>query len=155
MWQKNALRLVGATVVAGVAVAVGACADCRNVETRELGIECNADASFQGELHFDSAGTYRTFLSDRCLPGEDAAAIDAIVGDVDFGTEAVFVARGARAGVSRCIEARAAETVEACGEGLKIVFDDVESADPVCPGDWTIALAMPRQELRSALDADE
>jgi hypothetical protein len=142
------VALTGAVLVVG-------CSDCRPVQTRELGLECSADAAFRGELHIDSAENFRSFLTDRCLPGADDATVDAVVEGVDFGAEAVFVARGSRAGVSRCIEARAAESVDACNDGLKIVFDDVESGDTVCPGDWTIAFALSRQDLRSALDADQ
>jgi hypothetical protein len=134
----------------GVGALASACLDCRPVETRDLGIDCSGSSTFRGELHLDSAETWRTFLTDRCLT-DDGADIDAAVAAVDFSTEAVFVARGARSSVSRCIVGRAVETVDACGDGLKIVFADDENGDAVCPGDWTVAFTLPREDLRSAL----
>lgn len=131
--------------------AVG-CVDCRPVQPRDLGIDCAALAAFRGEIHLDSADTWRSFLSDRCLTESSAADIDAVVDAVDFAVEAVFVARGVRSGIARCLESRKVESVDACGDGLKVIFEDQESGDVVCPGDWTIAFALPRAELRSALE---
>jgi hypothetical protein len=140
-----------AFAVAGAA----ACLDCRPVETRDLAIECSPIASFRGELHFDSPDTWRSFLTDRCLFDATDAEIDAAVAAVDFSTEAVFIARGARAGVSRCLVARGVESVDVCGDGLRVIFEDDESGDQACPGDWTVTFAIPRDELRAALDADD
>jgi hypothetical protein len=143
-----------AIAIAAAAVLVG-CFDCRPVTTRDLALECSAASAFRGELHFDSADTWRSFLTDRCLFDATGAEIDAAVAAVDFSREAVFVARGARAGVARCLEARGVESVEACGDGLRILFEDSESGDANCPGDWTVVFAIGRADLRSALDADD
>jgi hypothetical protein len=128
------------------------CFDCRPVETRPLALDCAAAATFRGELHLDSAETFRSFLSDRCLTEATATEIDAVVAGVDFTTEAVFVARGARGSIARCLESRVTESVDVCGDGLKVIFEDEESGDDVCPGDWTIAFALQRADLRAALD---
>jgi len=143
------------TALAAAAV-LGGCFDCRPVTTRDLALECSAASTFRGELHFDSADTWRSFLTDRCLFDATPEQIDAAVGAVDFSREAVFIARGARGGAARCLEARGVETVDACGDGLRIVFADDESGDALnCPGDWTVTFALSRADLRSALDADD
>ena len=135
-----------------VAVASIACTPCHTVETTPLAVECEQGANFTGELHFDSAATFRSFLSDRCLPTSGSEAVDDVVNSVDFTTEAVVVARGARAGTGRCIEERGTESVDVCEDGLRVVFDDVESGDVnSCGGQWTVAFSLPRSELRTAL----
>jgi hypothetical protein len=149
------IALVVSVVVVVVATVVGGCFDCRPVTTRDLGLECSAASTFRGELHFDSAETWRSFLTDRGLFDASAEQVDAAVAAVDFSREAAFVARGARAGVARCLEVRAVETVDACGDGLRILFDDTQTGSVECPGDWTISLALSRADLRSALDADD
>ncbi len=146
------VNVVGAVAAVVAATAVGGCVDCRPVTTRDLGLECSAGSTFRGELHFDSAETWRSFLTDRCLFDASTEQVDAAVAAVDFSREAAFVARGPRAGVARCLEGRAVETVDACGDGLRILFDDTQTGNVVCPGDWTIALALSRADLRSALD---
>lgn len=139
-------------VVAGAPV--GACLECRTVDATPLPAVVCDGADFEGELHFDAAATFRSFLRDRCMTQASDDTLDAITNSVDFNTRAAFVAVGSRAGVGRCVQARAAGSVEACEEGLRIVFDDVTTADPVCAGVWTVALSLPRGELRAAL-ADE
>lgn len=148
------MRVALVVTVACVAAVLGGCFDCRPVTTRDLGLACSAASTFRGELHFDSAETWRSFLTDRCLLDATPAEVDAAVAAVDFTREGVFLARGLRAGVARCLEARAVETVDACGDGLRVVFADDESGDTNCPGDWTVAFALDRADLRSALDAD-
>ena len=128
-----------------------ACLPCHPVTTTPIALECDAGAAFNGELHFDSAPSFRSFLNDRCLLESSDEAIDAIVADVDFGVDAVFVARGARSSAGRCITARAAESVNVCDDGLRVVFDDVESGDLNCGGSWTVAFKLPRDEMRAAL----
>lgn len=145
-------RLLASVLVVGLSAV--ACFDCRPVQTRDLGVSCSPAASFRGELHFDSADTWRTFLTDRCLFDATDTEVDAAVAAVDFTSEAVFIARGARASVSRCLVVRNVESVDVCSDGLKIIFDDDESGDQACPGDWTISFALPREQLRAALDAD-
>lgn len=149
------MRVALVVIAISAAGVLGACFDCRPVTTRDLALECSPASTFRGELHFDSAETWRSFLTDRCLFDADPSQIDAAVAAVDFSREAVFVARGARAGVARCLEARGAETVDACGDGLRVLFDDDESGETICPGDWTVTFALSRADLRSALDADD
>ncbi len=149
------MRVALVVIAVSAAVVFGGCFDCRPVTTRDLALACSAASTFRGELHFDSAETWRSFLTDRCLFGDDAAGIEDAVAAVDFSREAVFIARGARAGVARCLEARGVESVDACGDGLRVLFVDDESGDANCPGDWMVSFALSRADLRSALDADD
>jgi hypothetical protein len=144
--------LVVATVVV---VAASACTPCRRIETTPIALDCAQRAAFSGELHFDSAGSFRSFLSDRCLLDSSDDEIDGFVDDIDFSKDAVFVARGARAGSLRCIQERDAESVDVCDDGLHIAFADEESADASCGGSWTVAFVLPREELRAAIDDDD
>ncbi len=136
-------------------VLVVACSPCRRIETTPVEIDCTANSDFVGELHFDTAGSYRSFLSDRCLTDAAPAEIDALVAAVDFTQQAVFVARGVRQGISRCIQTREAENVDVCDDGLRVVFLDEESRDETCGGLWTVALVLPREELRAAIEDDD
>lgn len=157
LWYDVGVRSIVASVVVVVTASagLGACSPCRRIETTRLELDCAANVDFSGEIHLDTAGSYRSFLSDRCLTEADDAAIDALVDDVDFTTQAVFVARGARQGFSRCIEDRQADTVDVCDDGLRIVFRDDESGDPTCAGDWTVAFVLSREELRAAIKDDD
>ncbi len=139
------------SVLVFVVVSVSACAPCRRIETTPLALDCDQAGQFSGELHFDSADSFRSFLTDRCLPDADASEVEDFVGAVDFSTDAVFVARGFRAGTGRCIVSRATESVDVCDSGLQLVFDDEESADASCGGQWTVAFSLSRDDLRAAL----
>ena len=155
-WYDLSVRVVLSLVVAVVVNVAAGCDDCRAVEPRSLDFECDGAASFRGELHLDSAGTWRAFLSDSCLPTAVDARIDELVAAVDFNVDAVFVARGARLSTTRCLVAREAESIAACTDGLRIIFDDEEIGPDNCPGgDWTVALLVPRADVRSALAANE
>lgn len=145
------VRFVFAAFVFAVTVAVVGCSPCRRVETTPIAVDCDQAAAFTGELHFDTADSYRNFLNDRCLLEASDEAIGALVDDVDFSTDAVFVARGSRGGANRCITERAAETVNVCEDGLRVVFADVETREE-CGGLWTVAFKLPRDELRAALE---
>jgi hypothetical protein len=148
----SAAVVVVTTGGAGVAGALGAtmgCLSCRTVAAKPLAVECAPSSSFRGELHFTDADAFRSFLTDRCLLSADAAA--GVVDDVDFGVDGVFVARGPRAAPGRCVEHRVVDDVSVCVDGLRVAFaDDVTGATP-CVGDWTVAVALPRAELRAAL----
>ncbi len=134
-----------------VAFAVG-CDNCRRIETRALDFECAATASFRGELHLDSEATWRSFLTDRCLPDAAAAEIDAHVKSVDFDVDAVVAARGERLSNGRCIARRAPESVDVCSEGLRVIFDDVETSVETCvASSWTVILVVARSDLRDAI----
>lgn len=157
-WYDDRVRALSpfavAVVVAAVVGVVG-CDDCRAVETRALDLDCQGVA-FRGEIHLDTADTWRSFLRDRCIPTAEAARIDALVAEVDFAVDAVVVASGARLSTTRCLQTREAESVDACVDGLRIVFDDVEIGPEDCDGtNWTVALLVPRGELRAALAANE
>lgn len=138
-------------VLAVLPVVGAACLPCHPVTTTPIALDCDAGAAFTGELHFDSAASFRSFLNDRCLLESSNEAIEAIVADVDFGVDAVFVARGPRDSAGRCITERGAESVNVCDDGLRVVFDDVESSDAACGGSWTVAFKLPRDEMRAAL----
>jgi hypothetical protein len=148
------LLVFGVGVSAVVGLGSTGCGGCREVAVQPLAVDCGPASTFGGELHFVDAATWRSFLTDRCLTPDDAT-IDALVAGVDFSTQAVFVARGSRAVGGRCVAERAVDTVGACSDGLRVVFDDVESGDVPCPGDWTVAFALPRSELRAALANDD
>jgi hypothetical protein len=140
--------LVGLVVLA---LGTSACRPCRSVEFRALPLTCAPTTPAQ-ELHFDREAPFRTFLTDVCGPGAQPEQIDAIVEQVDFGTEAVFVAIGARLAGQRCVRERAAEEVSACDNGLRVVFADSVDSDPqVCGGIWTVAVVLHRDDLRAAL----
>lgn len=151
LWYDVGVRFF----VVFVVVAAAACTPCRRIETKPIELDCEGGAAFTGELHFDSADSYRSFLTDRCLPTSNSSEVEDLVDAVDFTVDAVFVARGARAGSLRCIEERATESVDVCDDGLHVVFDDVESGDASCGGSWTVAFALPREELRAAIDDDQ
>lgn len=138
-------------VVAVVVVDVG-CLACRRIEPRTLGVVCEDAAGFSGEIHLDSAPQYRNFLRDTCLPDSSDAAIEALVGEVDFSVDAVFVAGGPRAVGGRCVTARATESVDVCDEGLRVVFADEEEATEACGGFWTVSFAIDRGDLRAAVN---
>jgi hypothetical protein len=152
-------RVAGPGVLAGLAatlapaagVPLAGCLPCRAIEARPLALDCTAQSTFRGELHFTDAATFRSFLTDRCLGPDAVAAADALVAGVDFGTDAVVVGRGPRAGTGRCIEARAVESVSICDDGVRIAFVDTITSALPCTGDWTVAVLVSRSELRSAL----
>lgn len=130
-------------------------APCRDIEVRPLELQCSPTSSFTGELHFDSAATFDTFLRQQCLLGDDSPAADAALQSVDFDTEGVFLAAGPHALRQRCLSARELGSVQVCSTGLKVYFHDEYRAEGGnCPGTrWTVAFALPREELRAALEA--
>ena len=140
-----------AVVLPVVALApLGGCLGCRDVAVTPLDLDCSPASPFRGELHFTDADAWRSFLTDRCLTPDDPS-VDTRVDAVDFTTQAVVVARNLRDVGGRCLEQRQVEAVSACEDGVRVVFDDVESGELPCPGDWTVAFALPRSELRAAL----
>jgi hypothetical protein len=148
-----------ATAVLGALVATACGAPCRDIEVRTLALECSAASTFAGELHFDSAAPFDTFLREECLVGEAPpagdVAIDVVVQSVDFSTRGVFLAAGPRALRGRCLQARELDTAQVCGNGLKLYFlDEYRAEGGNCPNTrWTVAFSLPREELRAALEA--
>jgi hypothetical protein len=140
---------VAVTTVVGQPLA--ACAPCHGVDAEALDLECASSSTFDGELHFTDAATFRSFLTDRCLGPDAAAAVTELVDAVDFATDAVVVARGARAGTARCVEERTVDDVSVCDDGVHVAFADVVTNATPCAGDWTIAFSLPRAELRAAI----
>lgn len=141
-----------------LAVASGCGAPCRDIEARPLELTCDATQGFSGELHFDSQATFDTFLRQQCLPpgADDIAA--GVLASVNFDAEAVFVAvRPHDLGPGRCLRARALDSAQVCATGLRLLFnDEVRTPGEVCPATrWTVAFALPRAELRAALEAAE
>jgi hypothetical protein len=158
MTRRRGSRIVGAVMVAAMAASCGL--PCRSVSTRALELECEPLSPFRGEIHFDSAATFETFLLQDCLAEEGAEAqAAALIGQVDFTTEAVFVASGAASldQGARCILERSVGDAEVCDDGLKVSFDDIETDGVAgCPSSkWTVAFALPRDELRAALAAGD
>ena len=150
------LALLGALACVVATLSCGR--PCRAIAVTPVALACDAAAAFEGENHFDDRATFETFLeSDECLPDADDAARAEVLESVDFLNDVVFVAvgdrgqTGAAGEVLRCIESRAADVVEVCDDGLRIAFADrVTDATP-CPGKWTVAFQLPREEMRAAL----
>lgn len=144
-------------VLVALALVPAACGTpCRGIETRELAFECAATTGFTGELHFDSEATFDTFLRQQCFAAGDDGDADAILEDIDFTTEAVFVATGPdRLDESRCLVSRELDEAQVCATGLKVYFRDELRRDGTdCPGTrWTVAFVMPREDLRAAIEA--
>lgn len=152
----NARQLVAA--LAAVAACVGGVTNvascgpaCRPIEFSLIDLECENNAQFRGELHLDSRAVYDTFLRDQCIASATEGQIEALRDDVDFARDAVFVASRARDEQLRCIVERAVEDVEVCDTGLRVTFVDKTSTDPVCPGRWTTAFSLSRDDLRTAI----
>jgi hypothetical protein len=145
-------RFVVACLALAASLLAASCGvQCRGIDVRELDLACNETLSPLGELHFDSAASFDTFLRQQCLFGADPASIDAIVESVDFTTEAVFVAVNLRAEAGRCLVDRELDGVQVCTEGLKLGFIDEASTDVACGGVWTVAFVLDRGDLRAAL----
>jgi len=133
---------------------------CRPIEVRPLAVECeNLDiGQFQGELHFDSAPPFETFLSQQCMPNAAEDRLAQIVESVDFTREGVFVVAGRNnLDSTRCVETRELDDAEVCTNGLRVYFEDsYRSVDRGCPsGVWTVAFALSRADLAAALEAGE
>jgi len=153
---RGALLRVLLCVLLGALLAASCGTPCRGIETRALDFECSASATFTGELHFDSRATFDTFLRQQCLSIAQQDTVDALLDEVDFDTEAVFVAAGPhRLDDQRCLVTRELDGAQVCTTGLKIYFaDQMQRADAQCPGTrWTVAFALPREELRAAVEA--
>lgn len=131
----------------------GGCGDdCRAVEHRALAIDC--EGGFSGELHFDAAATFDTFLQQRCLLAPSDAEVAGLLASVDFSDEAVVVASRPRTlADGRCIATRSLADVSVCGDGLRVDFVDAyETALDACPvSNWTVAFVLSRDDLRTAL----
>jgi hypothetical protein len=149
-WYCLRVQHVVRLVVVVMVLFHSACSPCRAVETRALALECADGAPFEGERHFDRQETFTTFLEQECGIATDPAR--ALATTIDFNVDAVVVARGDRFSNNRCLDERSAESVEVCDAGLRITFDDVESATSTCAGSqWTVAVVVGRADLRAAL----
>lgn len=124
---------------------------CRPITVAPLELQCDADAFYEGELHYDDAAVFESFLSQDCMPSASPEQVAAIVGGVDFLANVVFVAVGPRQVAGRCVERRDAALVQACDDGLRVAFDDRLSTDEECVGRWTVAFSLAREDLRAAL----
>ena len=150
---RLSLLLLG--LIATVALGPSCAGNCRVVDVRPLDLTCG-EVALEGEIHFDSAAAFETFLTDQCIPEADDVEVASIVDGVDFSRDAVWV--GVRRNAideSRCIENRQLEATEVCDNGLRVSFVDVlrDDAGDVCTGRWTVAFVIPRDELLAALDA--
>ena len=136
-----------------VVVAGAGCGDaCRGIDVKPMALVCSVSGSFAGEIHFDDAASFSSFLLDECLPDANEADRQALVDNVDFTRDAVFVAAGLRQQQTRCISDRKQDGVQVCQDGLRVGFADTISDTSPCSGKWTVAFALPRAELRAALD---
>ncbi len=148
---RRRLALVAALACA-VAAGAGCGPACRGIDVKTIDLQCSASSTFDGEIHFDDAATYASFLLDDCLPEDTDQQRQALVDAVDFTTDAVFVSSGLRQQTARCIADRKQDGVDVCDDGLRVAFaDTLSDADP-CGGRWTVAFSLPRSELRAALD---
>lgn len=124
---------------------------CRAVDVKPVSFACAPSAPFRGERHFDDAATFESFLELECMPEAAAEDVTALVDQVDFTRDAIFVAAGDRAQAGRCVSERKADEVEVCDDGLHVAFADRLAESSACGGTWTVAFALPRAELRAAL----
>jgi hypothetical protein len=127
---------------------------CREIDIEILNLACDDNAQFRGEIHLDSRAQYETFLRDQCTPSATDTEVENRIDDVSFETHAVFAASRARDEQLRCIEDREVERVEVCDSGLRVTFRDDTTDNDRCPGRWTTAFSLLRDDLRTAL-ADE
>jgi hypothetical protein len=147
--------VAGAAAVAAVVACVelAACGQgCRNVDVKPVSLECSPTATFNGEIHFDDAATFASFLVDDCLLDAGDDERQAVVDSVDFTKDAVFVSSGVRQANERCISERKTDGVDVCDDGLRVGFADTLTDDDPCPGRWTVAFAIGRSDMRAALD---
>ena len=132
-----------------------ACAPpCQSISYRTIDLRCDPLVGFSGELHLDSRASFDTFLRTQCLLPDDEMRIENALEAVDFSREAIFVVvRPMNAANGNCLLERDVEEVEICDDGLNVIFTDDYYADPgACPnGNWTIAFALSRDDMRTAL----
>ena len=145
------MRIVAVLAVPVLAVLAACGTPCRAVQVKPLPLTCAGSAP-SGEIHFDDAATFQTFLDGQCLPDSDVSARRAVVNGVDFTKNAVFVAVGQRAQTARCISDRQEDGVEVCDDGLRVGFADRITDTTPCGGSWTVAFIIDRADLRAALD---
>jgi hypothetical protein len=145
------VKLVVVAIVAAMSAGCGEA--CRVITTKALALTCSSTSDFEGEIHFDDAATFQSFLLTDCLPDETDPRRNEIVKTVDFTKDAAFVAVGARQdpGGQRCIADRKDDDVQVCDDGLRVDFNDKITDDTQCQGKWTVAFSLPRTELRAAL----
>ena len=126
--------------------------ECREAPAEPFEVACDDQSGFFGELHFDRAATFRSFLTAECL-ANDSERVNAIVDAVDFSQDGVVFMRGIGNLNGECLKMRDAKSVEVCGSGLRVSFEDeVASGEDCLSNIWTIAFSMPRSELRAALE---
>jgi hypothetical protein len=148
------VRLLAAAPMLLVVATASSCGPaCRDVAIEPLDLECEENGEFSGELHFDSAASFDTFVAQQCLPSASTDEVEAVVDSVDFGARGVFVAKGPNsASTERCIVERDAERAQVCEDGLKVYFRDrTTNDDPDCTGTWTTAFTLAREDLRAVL----
>jgi hypothetical protein len=145
---------VVAALALPVTMFVGCDPSCREIETKPIDLSCADNAPFSGDLHFDGAGVYESFLADRCIPEASSDEILERVGAVDFSKNAVFVSVGDRLdpGAGRCLENRKAERVQVCESGLRVTFGDTVQEGGPCAGRYTVAFSLSRDDMRAAVD---
>jgi hypothetical protein len=136
------------TGLLGVVAVVASCSPCRTVPHRNIAIVCDTAATFEGELHIDSAATLTTFLFSECVSVDEDVA--AAVAEIDFSNEGAFFVRGLRNTLSGCVN-RIIGDVAVCNDGLRLGFSDEPQGNAGCTGYWESLVAMPRDELRAAV----
>ncbi|MCP4499387.1 MAG: hypothetical protein GY822_05400 [Deltaproteobacteria bacterium] len=150
LWMRWTLLLFSFTLFAS-------CVDlCRPISTRTLALECGTDV-LEGEIHFDAAAPFETFLAQQCMPSASADEVRDLVESVNFAEEAVWLSvRRNAIDDTRCLRSRELNEAQVCESGLKVTFyDEPEVGDELCLGRWTVAFVLDRGDLRAALDATE
>ena len=152
--QCLAMRTLSAILVLLSASFMFSCGgECRDIEFTPVEFECDIASAFIGEIHFDRAAIFETFLNDECLPGAAPERIAEIAALVDFDRDAIVVARGANSLNDECLAEREINNAQVCRAGLRFDFEDVISEDAVCETPvWNIAFTLARADLRAALD---
>jgi hypothetical protein len=146
---------VGVAVRVAVSVAtvagmfLSSCSPCRSIEARPFSLECDTAAALPGELHFDSASSFRNYLLSDCTPNASDAELAAVTDRVDFSRDVVFIAVGSRQLGGRCVAARVVDEAAVCEDGLRMGFRDTEGD---CGGNWVAGALIGRDDMRQALD---
>ena len=153
-WTQVAHRCVQTLVLGAIAWICSCSTPCESISHRAIELRCDPVVGFSGEIHIDSRATFETFLRAQCLLPDDEVRIELALNAVDFSQEVVFIAvRPMSAGNGTCLLQRGLGDVEICDDGLNVIFADDDYADPsACPnGNWTIAFALSRDDMRKAL----
>ncbi len=137
----------------GLALAGMAGCECRPVlrsHWRDLGVQCNARSDFASngseQVILESDEAWENFLRRDCLRGETSIQVPV----VDFSRQVVVVdVTQSPLEDGACVLSRKVAQVQACGDGLELLYDEVP--DPDCTRrKLTGSVAVNREDARAA-----